>query len=205
MSRITVDIRKGDITRVKAAAIVTPANTLGVMSDGVALAIRRAGGQAIEDAAIAEAPIPVGMAVATTAGSLPFRYVIHAVSMKRPRQRIPPENIAEATRAAIECADRLGCESLAIPDLGMRLGKVSPSEAARAMLEAINSTKTSTLRHVILIDVDKRLYEAWRKARHGEEEDERRHPHGGLGEWRMPRTQAPNRRRNRHRSFGYGR
>lgn len=204
MSRVTIDIRKGDITRVKAAAIVNPGNTTGAMVEGVSLAIRRAGGQAIEDAAIAEAPIPVGMAVATTAGSLPFRYVIHAVSMQRPRQRIPAENIGAATRAAIECADRLGCESLAIPDLGMRLGKVSPSEAAREMIEAINSAKTATLRHVILIDTDKRLYEAWRRARHGEEE-ERRRPRGGFGEWRMPRTQAPARHRNRHRSFGYGR
>ncbi len=204
MSRITVDIRKGDITRVKTAAIVNASNTTGAMVDGVSLAIRRAGGQAIEDAALEESPIPVGMAVATTAGSLPFRYIIHAVSMKRPRQRIPPENIAEATRAAIECADRLGCESLAIPDLGMRLGKVSPSEAARAMLDAIASARTATLRHVVLVDVDKRLYEALRKARHGEDEENDR-PHGGPGERRLPRTQAPSRRRNRHRSFGYGR
>jgi len=204
VSRITVDIRKGDITRVKAAAIVNPSNTTGAMVEGVSLAIRRAGGQAIEDAAIEESPIPVGMAVATTAGSMPFRYVIHAVSMKRPRQRIPAENIGEATRAAIETADRLGCESLAIPDLGVRMGKVSPSEAARAMLDAIASAKTSTLRHVILIDVDKRLFDAWRKARHANDE-ETQHPHGGPGERCLPRTQAPNRRRNHRRSFGYGR
>jgi len=204
VSRASVDIRKGDITRVKAAAIVNPSNTTGAMVEGVSLTIRRAGGQAIEDEAIAEAPIPVGMAVATTAGSLPFRYVIHAVSMKRPRQRIPPENIAEATRAAIETADRLGCESLAIPDLGVRMGKVSPADAARAMLDALAAAKTTTLRHVVLIDADKRLYEAWRKARH-REDDDGEHPHGGPGERRLPRTQAPSRRRNRNRSFGYGR
>jgi len=203
MSRVAVDVRKGDITRVKAAAIVNPANSTGSMAEGVSLAIRRAGGRAIEDAAIAEAPIPVGMAVATTAGSLPFRCVVHAVSMKRPRQRIPPENIAQATRAAIETADRLGCESLAIPDLGVRLGKVSPTDAARAMLDAIAAARTSTLRHVVLIDADKRLYEAWRKARHPD--DEKRHPHRAAGERRMPRTRAPARRRSRHRSPGYRR
>jgi O-acetyl-ADP-ribose deacetylase (regulator of RNase III) len=204
VSRIAIDIRKGDITRVKAAAIVNASNTSGAMVDGVSLAIRRAGGDVIEDQAVAEAPIPVGMAVATSAGSLPFRYVIHAVSMKRPRQRIPPENIREATQAAIELADRLGCESLAIPDLGVRMGKVSPTEAAHAMLDALTSAKTATLRHVLLIDVDKRLYDAWRKARHGEDEEDD-HPHGGPGERRLPRTQAPNRRRSRYRSAGYGR
>ena len=200
MSRITIDIRKGDLLKVKAAAIVNPANSTGAMADGVSLAIRRAGGQAIEDLAIEQAPIPVGMAVATPAGSLPFRHVVHAASMKRPRQRIPSENIRDATRAAIETADGLGCESLAIPDLGMRMGKVSPTRAARAMLDAIASAKTATLRHVVLIDVDKRLYVALRKARHGKEE-ENEHPHGGPGERRLARTQAP----NRHRSFGYGR
>jgi len=202
MSRITIDIRKGDITRVKAAAIVNPSNTTGAMVEGVSLAIRRAGGQAIEDAAIEQAPIPVGMAVATTAGSLPFRYIIHAVSMKRPRQRIPPENIAEATRAAVETADRLGCESLAIPDLGVRMGKVSPTEAARAMLGAIAAYKPATLRHIVLVDVDKRMVDAWRRVRSGEDEEDRKRPHGGPGERRMPRTQAPARRRNRNRTFG---
>jgi O-acetyl-ADP-ribose deacetylase (regulator of RNase III) len=202
MSRITIDIRKGDPLKVKAAAIVNPANSTGAMADATSLAIRRAGGQAIEDAAIEQAPIPVGMAVATPAGSLPFRHVIHAVSMKRPHQRIPSENIRDATRAAIETADSLGCESLAIPDLGAHTGKVSYLEAAREMVRAIESAKTATLRHVVLVDREKRMVDAWRKARGGEErddEDDRRHRRR---QTHLPRTQAP-RQRNRHRTFGH--
>jgi O-acetyl-ADP-ribose deacetylase (regulator of RNase III) len=205
VSRITVDIRKGDITRVKAAAIVNPANSTCSMGEGVSLAIRRAGGEAIEDQAIEQGPIPVGMAIATSAGTLPYRYVVHAASMKRPHQRISSDDIRSATLAAIETADRLGCESLAVPDLGARAGKVSFLEAAREMIHAIESCKTSTLRHVVLIDFEKRMVDAWRKARGGEEEggDDRRH---GQRKGHLPRMQAPlARRRNRHRSFGYGR
>jgi len=201
VSRITIDIRKGDLLKVKAAAIVNPANSTGAMADGVSLAIRRAGGQAIEDQAIEQAPIPVGMAVATPAGSLPFRHVVHAASMKRPRQRIPSENIRDATRAAIETADGLGCESLAIPDLGAHAGKVSYIEAAREMIRAIASAKTTTLRHVVLVDQEKRMVDAWRKARGGDEpdEDDRRHLRRKT---HLPRTQA-SRQRNRHRTFGF--
>jgi len=195
VGKITVDIRKGEITRVKAAAIVNAANSLGVMGGGVALAIKRAGGSGIEKEATAQAPIPVGMAVATGAGHLPYRYVIHAPTMRRPRQRIPPENVALATRAALETADELGCESLAIPGLGTRTGKVNPTVAARQMLKVIWSFKPKTLRHVVLVDVDKRMVDAWKKVRRGEDEGERR----GRGERRLPRTRAPQRRRHRSR------
>ncbi len=202
MSSISIDILKGDITKVKAAAIVNAANSGGTMGGGVALAIRRAGGREIEKEAVAQAPIPVGMAVATTAGHLPYRYVIHAPTMRRPRQRIPAENVAQATRAAVECADRLGCESLAIPGLGARTGHVPHAAAAREMLDAIARFRPTTLRHVVLIDVDKRMVDAWRKARSGGYK-----PQATRGDpsRRRPRTRSPARRRNRNRTHGYGR
>ena len=202
MSSISIDILKGDITKVKAAAIVNAANSGGTMGGGVALAIRRAGGREIEKEAVAQAPIPVGMAVATTAGHLPYRYVIHAPTMRRPRQRIPAENVAQATRAAVECADRLGCESLAIPGLGARTGHVPHAAAAREMLDAIARFRPTTLRHVVLIDIDKRMVDAWRKARSGGDK-----PQATRGDpsRRRPRTRSPARRRNRNRTHGYGR
>ena len=194
MGRITVDIRRGDITKAKAAAIVNAANSGATMGGGVARAIRRAGGRLVEDEAVAQAPIPVGMAVATTAGHLPHRYVIHAATMRRPRQRIPHENVAAATRAAVETADRLGCESLAMPGLGTRTGKVPCPAAAREMLRVIDSFRSSTLRHVILNDLDTRMVDAWRKARTGDNGGT--HHNRGRGERRGARTRAPARRRH---------
>ncbi len=73
-----VSVVPGDITELKVDAIVNPANSSGSMGGGVALAIKRKGGQVVEDEAVAQAPIPVGGAVLTTGGRLPCRFVIHA-------------------------------------------------------------------------------------------------------------------------------
>jgi len=66
----------GDLTRVEADAIVNPANSHGLMGGGVALAIRRARGRVVEEEAVAQAPIPMGSAVVTSAGSMSCKYVI---------------------------------------------------------------------------------------------------------------------------------
>ena len=91
----------GDLTEMDAEAIVNPANSLGVMGGGVALAIRRKGGREIEEEARAKAPIHVGSAVLTTGGRLKARHVIHAPTMAMPAERIGIENVALATRAAL--------------------------------------------------------------------------------------------------------
>ena len=66
-------LRRGDITSLDADAIVNAANSALWMGGGVAGAIKRAGGQGIEDEAVRQAPIPVGEAVVTGAGSLKAR------------------------------------------------------------------------------------------------------------------------------------
>ena len=190
MARITIDIRKGDVTRAKAAAIVNPTNVMGAMRAGVGLAIRRAGGGEVQAEVLEQAPIPVGMAVATAAGHLPFRYVIHASIMRRARQRIPHENVAAATRAALELADRLGCSSLAMPGIGTHTGKVPRGAAAREMLGAIGSYRPARLRHILLVD-DNRMVNAWRNARNANGDADNRNEEGH----RKPRP-----RRRRHPS-----
>ena len=56
------------------------------MSTGVGGAIKRAGGDAIEFAAVRQAPVPLGEAIVTPAGTLAARAVIHAVSLDRERR-----------------------------------------------------------------------------------------------------------------------
>lgn len=76
-----IKVVKGDITQVKADAIVNAANNKLVMGGGVAGAIKRKGGKIIEDEAVKKGPIKVGEAVVTGAGDLPAEYVIHAATM----------------------------------------------------------------------------------------------------------------------------
>ena len=76
-----VELVKGDITQQEVDAIVNAANTHLVMGGGVAGAIRRAGGDKINEEAIKKGPIPLGEAAITTAGNLKAKFVIHAASM----------------------------------------------------------------------------------------------------------------------------
>ncbi len=164
MVKIQIDVQEGDLTQLRVDAIVNPANSFGKMGGGVAGAIRRAGGKEIEAEAVARAPIPVGQAVATTAGKLPAQYVIHAPTMEKPTQRTSVEKVKQAVAAALRTADALGLRTLAFPGMGTGVGKVPPREAAEAMVSVIRSFSPGSLQRVILVDRNKRMVESFRKA-----------------------------------------
>jgi len=127
----------GDLTSFLVDAIVNPSNSHGFMGGGVAYAIKKRGGQVIEDEAVSKAPIPVGDAVETTGGFLDATYVIHASTMREPAERISLDNVVLATKAALLKASELGVSSLAFPGMGCGVGGVSYSDAACAMVSAI--------------------------------------------------------------------
>ncbi|MBX6754861.1 MAG: macro domain-containing protein, partial [Thermorudis peleae] len=110
MAQHTIEAIIGDITQVDVEAIVNAANTDLWMGGGVAGAIKRAGGEEIEREAMAQGPIPLGEAVVTGAGRLPYRGVIHAAAMGyRGGQLIPATatTVSQATAAALRrCAER---------------------------------------------------------------------------------------------------
>jgi len=125
----------GDITKQKVDAIVNPANSWMVMGGGAAGAIKRMGGKEIEDEAVKRAPVPVGKAIATGAGRLKAKYVIHAPTMERPAMRIDVENVRLAVRAALELASELRLKSVAFPGMGTGVGGLALEEAADAMID----------------------------------------------------------------------
>lgn len=124
---------EGDITKASVDAIVNAANSLMIMGGGVAGAIKKAGGEEIEREAMKYAPVPVGEAVATSAGRLRARYVIHAPTMERPAMQIPLENAVKATRAALRKAVELGARSVALPAMGAGVGGLRVRDVAREM------------------------------------------------------------------------
>ena len=65
-----IELWNGDICDLEVDAIVNPANLSLWMATGVGGAIKRAGGDAIEFAAVRQAPVPLGEAIVTTAGTL---------------------------------------------------------------------------------------------------------------------------------------
>lgn len=161
--QLQVTVIQGSILEVDAQVIVNAANSHGVMGGGVAGVIRRAAGAEVETEARQQAPISVGQAVLTSGGRTRFEGIIHAPTMLEPAMRIPPANVALATRAALALADERGFVAIAIPGMGTGVGGVSPNDAASTMLKEIRTFVPRTLRSVTLVDVDPAMMQAWRE------------------------------------------
>lgn len=153
VGHVRVLIKEGDITEEDVDAIVNPANSLMVMGGGVAGAIKRKGGDVIEREALRHAPVPVGEAVATTAGRLKARYVIHAPTMERPAMRTTAEKVRRAAEAALLLAARMGLKSVALPAMGAGVGGVPVRDSVKAILSALrdNLDRLSGLQEVRLV------------------------------------------------------
>ena len=157
-----ITILQGSLLDVEAQAVVTAANSYGLMGGGVAGVLRRAAGSQVEDEARQQAPIPVGTAVLTSGGRTRFDGIIHAPTMPEPAMRIPAENVGFATRAALKLADERGLTSLAIPGMGTGVGRVAPEDAAAMMIDAILDFTPRALQSITLVDIDPGMVEAWR-------------------------------------------
>jgi O-acetyl-ADP-ribose deacetylase (regulator of RNase III) len=118
------------------------------MGAGVAGALKRAGGEEIEREAIAKGPIPVGEAVATGAGRLSARWVIHGAVMGQDL-RTSADLVERTTRSILRVADELGAESLALPALGTGVGGFPLDTCARLMVSAVRAHESRTLERVV--------------------------------------------------------
>ncbi len=145
---LELDVVEGDITSLTVDAIANAANDHLWMGAGVAGAIKRAGGEEIEREAIALGPIDVGDAVATGAGSLQVRYVIHGAVMGQDL-RTNAELIRRTTARCLEVADELGLESVALPAFGTGVGGFPLDDCARLMVEAARAFEPRSLRRVV--------------------------------------------------------
>jgi O-acetyl-ADP-ribose deacetylase (regulator of RNase III) len=134
-----LEVLQGDITECAVDAIVNAANNRLWMGAGVAGAIKRKGGQVIEEEAVRQGPIPVGEAVVTGAGALKARHVIHAAAMGQDLVT-NADLIRQATVNSLKRALELGLASVAFPALGTGVGGFPVGEAARVMLDATCTT-----------------------------------------------------------------
>lgn len=147
----TVEVRDCDITTLEVDAIANAANTQLLHGGGVAGAIARAAGPELERESRERAPVALGDAVATTAGALPARWVIHAATME-PGGPTGDDAIRGATESALRVAEELGCHSVALPAFGTGVGGFPVDRAAELMMGAIRRhlADGSGLGHVII-------------------------------------------------------
>jgi O-acetyl-ADP-ribose deacetylase (regulator of RNase III) len=130
-----LEVISADVTKLEVDAIANAANTELRHGGGVAAAISRAGGPAVQRESDERAPIGLGEAVETTAGEMPARWVIHAATMELGGPT-SAEIIERATRSTLDRARELGCRSLALVAFGTGVGGFPLEEAARIMVEA---------------------------------------------------------------------
>ncbi len=152
LKKTEITVVKGDITAIDAEAIVNPANNLFVMGGGLAASIKKKGGKLIEEEALKQGPAQVGDAVLTSAGTLPAKYVIHAVTMKMDF-KTDSEIIRMATLNTLLCAQKNNITSLALPALGCGVGRFSHQAAAKIMAQEVFryiwETKDPSLKKII--------------------------------------------------------
>lgn len=133
---LKVDVLQGDLTEQDVDAIVNAANNDLILGGGVAGAIARRGGPAIQAECRTIGPIEVGGAAITTGGQLKARYVVHAASM-RLGGPTSAESLRGSTRRSLEIASERGLRSIAFPAVGTGIAHFPLDDCARIMLEEV--------------------------------------------------------------------
>jgi O-acetyl-ADP-ribose deacetylase (regulator of RNase III) len=129
-------------------AIANAANDHLWMGAGVAGAIKRAGGESIEREAVGKGPIAIGDAVATSAGRLQARWVIHGAVMGQDLTT-NAEAIERTTTSVLRAADDLGARSIAMPAFGTGVGGFPLEACARLMVAAAREHQPRNLTRVV--------------------------------------------------------
>lgn len=172
-----LELVQGDLTEEAVDAIVNAANAHLRHGGGVAGAIVRRGGRQIQtesDAWVREhGPVSHAQPAITGAGSLPCRYIIHAVG---PVWGDGDEDakLDQAVRGSLQVADQTGLASIAFPAISTGIFGFPRRRAARVILQAIRGyfletagSSPSTLRQIRLVLYDRAalddFLEAWQE------------------------------------------
>lgn len=144
-----IELVLGDITEQEVDVIVNAANSSLMGGGGVDGAIHRRGGPAIleECRALRESRfvdgLPTGQAVATTAGNLPARWVVHTVGPVYAKREDRSHLLASAYRESLRVADELGAATVAFPAISAGIYGWPADDAARIAVSTVVATPTS--------------------------------------------------------------
>jgi O-acetyl-ADP-ribose deacetylase (regulator of RNase III) len=145
----SIRLERGDITRFEADAIVNAANSSLLGGGGVDGAIHRAGGPDIlrecQQLRATTMPdgLPAGQAVATGAGDLPARWVIHTVGPVYSHSTDRSATLSSCYASALRVADELGARTIAFPAVSAGVYGWPMADAARIAVTTVRSTDTA--------------------------------------------------------------
>ncbi len=140
-----IRIQQGDITDMDVDAIVNAANNDLILGAGVAGAIHRKGGDAIQKECNEIGSIPIGYAAITNGGKLKARHVIHAASMGLGDMRTTAKSLRTSTAHSLRLAAERKLKTIAFPAIGTGVSGFPMDECAQIMLaETIQHLKSAT-------------------------------------------------------------
>ena len=160
---------EGDITEQHIDAIVNAANSTLLGGGGVDGAIHRRGGPAIHEECrgirATEWPegLPTGRAVATTAGALPARWVIHTVGPVHSKREDRSALLGSCHTESLRIADELGARTVAFPAISTGVYGYPLAEAATVAIEA-DTTADTEVREVRFVLFSREAYVVFERA-----------------------------------------
>jgi O-acetyl-ADP-ribose deacetylase (regulator of RNase III) len=140
INNCVLEIVQGDITQQQVDAIVNAANSQLAGGGGVDGAIHRHGGPSIMEETRRRYPAgcPTGSAVITSAGTLPARYVIHAVGpFWNGGEQGEPDLLARVHRRCMELAVGHECKSIAFPAISTGAYRYPLEDAANVAIRTV--------------------------------------------------------------------
>ncbi|MFF7022859.1 O-acetyl-ADP-ribose deacetylase [Streptomyces klenkii] len=161
-----ITLVRGDITEQHVDAVVNAANSSLLGGGGVDGAVHRKGGPEILTACRALRAshygkgLPTGRAVATTAGNLPARWVIHTVGPVHSAEEDRSGLLASCHRESLRVADELGAKTVAFPAISTGVYRWPVEDAARIAVETVRQAETN-VEEVRFVLFDERAYEAF--------------------------------------------
>ncbi|MGI8869882.1 MAG: O-acetyl-ADP-ribose deacetylase [Mycobacteriales bacterium] len=164
-----ISLVRTDITTVEVDAIVNAANSSLLGGGGVDGAIHHAGGpEILADCRRIRAEqypdgLPTGLAVATTAGRLAARWVIHTVRPVYSSREDRSALLASCYRESLRVADELGARSVAFPGIAMGIYRWPVPAAADIAVQALRSASTR-VESIVLVAFSADVQEALREA-----------------------------------------
>jgi O-acetyl-ADP-ribose deacetylase (regulator of RNase III) len=164
-----IELVKGDITQQEVDAIVNAANSSLMGGGGVDGAIHRKGGpEILRECRQIRADrypdgLPTGMAVATTAGNLPARWVIHTVGPVYAKSEDRSHLLASCHTESLKVADELGAKTVAFPAISTGVYGYPLDEAAPVAISAVRGAGTS-VEEVRFVLFDDEAYSAFERA-----------------------------------------
>jgi O-acetyl-ADP-ribose deacetylase (regulator of RNase III) len=157
-NNVRVEVVEGDLTDETVDAIVNAANGALDHGGGVARAIVKKGGESIQQESRRIGRVKTGQAVHTGAGELAAKYVIHAVGpIWNDGESGEAELLASAVRSSLALAEKLGCQSLALPAISSGIFGFPKALAAEIIIRTIRifiDNSNGNLRRIRCTNID---------------------------------------------------